>query len=117
MKWIKSGLEKVKIKLLELPDGSFAVGVINLDRNSQEWVDAVSLGFKPSANGRTLLRAGKVKFFEIKSFLKNASVVDLPEDQVIERRRAPKTGNVISDTQASRYLGLNYLAPLPHVSR
>ncbi len=109
MKWIKSGLEKVKIKLLELPDGSFAVGIINLDRNSQEWVDAVSLGFKPSATGRTLLRAGKIKFFEIKSFLKNASVVDIPEDQVIERRRAPKTGNVISDTQASRYLGLNYL--------
>lgn len=110
MQWLKTGKKNAFAHMIEMPDNSFVIGILGLSPSDSEWQRAVANHqFKVSASGRALLRRGGVKFNEFKSIFPAATVADMPQDQIYIRRDKPTERSVLPDTQASVFIGKNYL--------
>ena len=110
MKWIDSGKAGVSIKQVEMPDGSFAIGVFGLTNRDHEWLKATTNHrFKVSVSGRVLLRQGAIRFSEAAAIFPRAGIADIPEESVFMYRKKPSDRSAGADTLASVLLGKNYL--------
>ena len=57
MQWVRMNKGEAQLYKIEMPDGSFLIGVAGLSPSDSEWQKLVStLNFKVSASGRMLLR-------------------------------------------------------------
>lgn len=110
MQWLKTGKKGTSVNMIEMPDNSFVIGILGLQPSDPEWQRAISnFQFRISASGRVLLRRGAIKLNEAKGIFPGASIADLPQDQIYIRRNKPANRSVLPDTQASVFIGKNYL--------
>ncbi len=109
MQWIETGVN-AKIKNIEMPDGSFAIGIIGITAFDYAWQKALSeLNFKVSVSGRVLLRQGTIRFSEVKAMFPNAKIADLDKNDVFIYRKKPADRTISQDSQSVVFLGKNYL--------
>ena len=109
--WARLNRDGARLRKIEMPDGSFVIGLSGLSAADVEWQKFISvLNFRPSASGRLLLRHGRITLSEIRSVFPNA-VTDnnVPFDEVYVMRNKVVDRSVISDTQASIFIGKNYM--------
>lgn len=117
MKWIDPVKKGVSFRMIEMPDSSFVVGIIGLVPANPEWQKAISeFRFRTSASGRLLLRQGGIKLNEVKAIFPHARVIDTAKDAVYIHRKKVSDRTVVSDTQASVFIGKNYLGQDVHVT-
>lgn len=111
MQWLRLGCRNSVLLKIEMPDGSFAVGINGLTPSDSEWQKLVSInGFQPSASGRLLMRHKPVSLSEMRQVFPFCSVdAKYPVERVYVRRNHVVDRAILPDTQASILIGKNYL--------
>jgi len=111
MQWVRMNKGEAQLYKIEMPDGSFLIGVAGLSPSDSEWQKLVSaLNFKVSASGRMLLRHGKITLNEIRQAFPAARIDEnYPVEDVYVMRNKVVNRAVVPDTQASILIGTNYL--------
>lgn len=117
MKWIDPVKKGVSLRMIEMPDSSYVIGILGLAPSDMAWQKAVSeLNFRISASGRVLMRQGGIKFKEATAMFPQARIVEMSNDSVYINRKKVSDRTVVPDTQASVFIGKNYLGQDVHAT-